>query len=103
MAKHRIAPLVACLVGAVWAMVQVLYTRFILETDERVMLDCSLGPQTALLLASVLVVVALIFAVGLMGLQRFAACFAALGVEAIGALLWVALGGLSAAGCAGSA
>jgi hypothetical protein len=78
----------------------VLYTLAIFETDVRVTLDCSLGPQAALLLTSVLGVVALIFAVGLMGTRRYAASFAALGVEAIGALLWVGLGGFSAVGCA---
>jgi hypothetical protein len=96
--KKSIVATAAAIAGFLWAPIQVVFTLLVLETEAT--LGCSLGPRTALSVVTVLMLASGLAAVGLGVVRGLDAALKAFAAQAFFVVLWFALGGWSAAGCA---
>jgi hypothetical protein len=84
----------ALAVGCVWALVQLGYTVVALEVGEDPARPCTLDqPHMAQAVVTALTCAAAATALGLAVSRRPRPALAAIGVEAVLALIWIALGG----------
>ena len=90
----------AVVAGGVWAAIQGVYSLLVLEKEETTTLGCELGPKAALAVITGFACLSACAAVVLGLRRRPRHALFAVGVEAVFAVMWFALGGWSAAGCA---